>query len=913
MYANGDTLRSLYRFGTLLTVLDMLSHGCALQSKGYTVQGMQVAAPRRAPDVPACHVHSRNRTIRYYTPAAHAVPKSWAESLQIPLVPSAGDCNAKSDDSPRQIKQGVIAAGRVHDATCCCTYWRATVHTTGMPSDPSCDVTFGTEWVKPPPPSGCRTAVLLSGKLFSGWVGAFQMSLRSVVSTLLPALPAPCIFLSMEADDADVPRLTQLLQAEPAVVAHSVEPSSGTSTSRAQAVNSCTQGAFAHLMGELGRRHAPREPPTTGAGMFRHIYLAHSMIGRYEGRYTAPTAAAVAIEYVVRARIDHYFSNHSQPPLDWTAVEAALRPRPGQPDGVILIGSMSAAKVRRRRTVGVTPAWRCFVQDFFAVGGRALMARYVAVYTTLRHSLHLMPIWRWDGDSQESEKLLTAHLHYARVPWEDIVVNVKMYFGPYGCPALHQPRRSNESVPPPRCTSQPHDSIVAKKTSVPKAAATKWDEVQRRRYREYREQWGTAQVRPERLCDVAGCASLRERLEYWPSRDARERAQSEQWQQQQRAAAAHPGSRGAVLERMHALQFPASTAACASAKLGAIYNAGFAATFHGMVSHFKQGLHDGVPVVLALGGFKQKYSPRDSRSFYYGACGGGGLECMFKPHSSCVAALAANASRVRRPIESADTDARLGFVYPSRKPDAAPAWMPSGFGGSTFEFISTVVGAHWSLKQDYERAVAARRGLLGGWPRDVEYVGVHVRRGDSCSLGYSDVRRIEQGKRQCWPLSAYAQPVLRMLERYRLKHVFVASDEPTAAAQLKQLLPADVKVEMYVSLFSHARSNTGRIEGRLASLHRGSRELRNAAIEVVTDLETLADSAALVGGFHSQVFAARCRAASHAMHSHPTHAFRRGPRRFSQLSREVRPTVLHRSFDWPSNSLTSAKALYCRT
>jgi len=457
-------------------------------TQGYTVQEMQVAAPRHAPDVPACHVSKHNHTIRYHKPAAHAVPKSWAESLQIPLVSSAGDCNALSDNTPRQITQGVLTASRrVHDATCCCTYWPAAV-STAMPPDPSCEVTFGAERFKPPPTSGCRTAVLLSGKLFPGWAGAFQMSLRSVVSTLLPALPAPCIFLSMEADDADVPWLTQLLHAEPAVVAHSVEPSSGgASTSRAQAIKYCTHGAFAHLMGELSRRHAPRKPPLTTADMFRHIYLAHSMIGRYEDRYAAraaPTAAAVAIEYVLRARIDHYFANDSQPPLDWRAVEAAARPTPRRPDGVILIGSMSARKVKARKEVGVTPAWRCFVQDFFAVGGRALMARYVAVYPTLRHSLHLMPIWRWDGDSHESETLLTAHLHYAHVPWDDIVVRAEMYFGPYGCPALHQPRRSNQSAPPPRCPAQPHDSIVAKSRRVLKAAATTWDQVQRQRYRD---------------------------------------------------------------------------------------------------------------------------------------------------------------------------------------------------------------------------------------------------------------------------------------------------------------------------------------------------------------------------------------------------------------------------------------------
>ena len=48
--------------------------------------------------------------------------------------------------------------------------------------------------------------------------------------------------------------------------------------------------------------------------------------------------------------------------------------------------------------------------------------------------------------------------------------------------------------------------------------------------------------------------------------------------------------------------------------------------------------------------------------------------------------------------------------------------------------------------------------------------------------------------------------------------------------------------------------NTRRIEARLAALDRTSQKLRRAVIEVLTDIETLANSSMLVGGFLSKVF-----------------------------------------------------------
>jgi hypothetical protein len=109
------------------------------------------------------------------------------------------------------------------------------------------------------------------------------------------------------------------------------------------------------------------------------------------------------------------------------------------------------------------------------------------------------------------------------------------------------------------------------------------------------------------------------------------------------------------------------------------------------------------------------------------------------------------------------------------------------------------------------------------------------------------------GKRQCFHLETYAAIAKRMCHQYQLRHVFVATDDATVAAGLQRLLPQG-SVAAFVSNFSMAKGNLARIEGRLARQQAASPELWHAALEVASDIELLADSAALVGSFLSQVY-----------------------------------------------------------
>ena len=92
-----------------------------------------------------------------------------------------------------------------------------------------------------------------------------------------------------------------------------------------------------------------------------------------------------------------------------------------------------------------------------------------------------------------------------------------------------------------------------------------------------------------------------------------------------------------------------------------------------------------------------------------------------------------------------------------------------------------------------------------------------------------------------------------MAKQYDLRHVFVASDDAHAASDLQRLLPS-LEVSAFNAAISQESGNTRRIELRLAALGRLDWRLRMLTIEVLADVEMLANSTALVGGFHSQVF-----------------------------------------------------------
>ena len=98
----------------------------------------------------------------------------------------------------------------------------------------------------------------------------------------------------------------------------------------------------------------------------------------------------------------------------------------------------------------------------------------------------------------------------------------------------------------------------------------------------------------------------------------------------------------------------------------------------------RRSLRDGTNLVL--GTYKlhppqtaKKYLPRDRRTFLYGMCASGSLECIFEPHSSCVLEVAQSTSNISWPVDQLAVDKAQRFVYASRLPDDSPNWVPHEF------------------------------------------------------------------------------------------------------------------------------------------------------------------------------------------------------------------------------------------
>lgn len=249
--------------------------------------------------------------------------------------------------------------------------------------------------------------------------------------------------------------------------------------------------------------------------------------------------------------------------------------------------------------------------------------------------------------------------------------------------------------------------------------------------------------------------------------------------------------------------------------------------------------------------------------------------------------------------------------FPSRVVDAAPAWTPQWMalphgqpqagglaGGSSlgdrFELIAAISGFLWQLSARMRNEVERRRLL----PPGSRYVGVHIRRGDSC--GGRSVRPLTPAPgdpsgyrspppytRVCMPAASYVAPIRRVLTKLRADGLgatphtlLVASDDPNAADELRAALASDSimrslrlevvsrhpakldttadttlssKPSMHSTSSSSATAAT-RIEQRLRIHPRDSVVLHAETAEAVADIDALANATALVGPFSSQMF-----------------------------------------------------------
>lgn len=137
-----------------------------------------------------------------------------------------------------------------------------------------------------------------------------------------------------------------------------------------------------------------------------------------------------------------------------------------------------------------------------------------------------------------------------------------------------------------------------------------------------------------------------------------------------------------------------------------------------------------------------------------------------------------------------------------------------------------------------------------GWERG-KVIGLHVRRGDTCLN--VDVEREQKG-RQCDPIDAYAAPARRIIERYGMTAVYVATDDEEIARDAREradelfgLLPTRIWV------LDHDRSLYARGYYNKVLKAASNDAKKRDARAIMDDLFLLADTDAFVGKFTSNI------------------------------------------------------------
>ncbi|KAJ1457729.1 hypothetical protein M885DRAFT_615150 [Pelagophyceae sp. CCMP2097] len=170
-----------------------------------------------------------------------------------------------------------------------------------------------------------------------------------------------------------------------------------------------------------------------------------------------------------------------------------------------------------------------------------------------------------------------------------------------------------------------------------------------------------------------------------------------------------------------------------------------------------------------------------------------------------------------------------------------------------FWWTSQVVG--WLLRPDRAAPAQRRReALKKQWKwADRRVLGLHVRRGDTCLGGEGEV---ERGKgRRCEALDAYAPAARRLISRYGLDTVYLATDDAATlrdardrADELFGLLPAAVLALPLDRVVYAGAYYNAQLKDKTSKL-----DPHADALGTLDDIFFLADAHAFVGKFTSNV------------------------------------------------------------
>lgn len=193
--------------------------------------------------------------------------------------------------------------------------------------------------------------------------------------------------------------VSTLLDHDAGVVAYIVESDQDQSRMDKE-IRNCTLDAFSSLFHAVKSRHGNKlgdNAMYSSGYMYRRIWLAHQM-----ARTAAPNA-----KIEIRGRVDHHWEHT----LDWNQVLTIIS------RGHLAIGADKL--LYQKRKDGVPHAYRCVVDDQLAIGSRKGMGSYSSVFPDLHDLLRFMQISRQDSFNHQNERILTTHLHYRGVGFED--------------------------------------------------------------------------------------------------------------------------------------------------------------------------------------------------------------------------------------------------------------------------------------------------------------------------------------------------------------------------------------------------------------------------------------------------------------------------------------------------------------
>lgn len=217
------------------------------------------------------------------------------------------------------------------------------------------------------------------------------------------------------------------------------------------------------------------------------------------------------------------------------------------------------------------------------------------------------------------------------------------------------------------------------------------------------------------------------------------------------------------------------------------------------------------------------------------SCENGGFACYLENFSGCAAGV--RSGRLgKRPIP---------FLVSRRRKD----WRQLLFGPSarrrgTFWFHSQLVQRLWQLRKAERAAADFVQRANFTWQPANSCVGVHVRHGDAC--------KDHRSQRRCYSAATYIRHARRLKSRYKLKGVFLATDDPSVVRAFRAQRDLNVAVQgvdrgwlsgggsTRIETRMKSRSATGGVQGRIGR-------------ETVVDMELLARCSAFVGTFSTNL------------------------------------------------------------